>query len=284
MKIARKPEWLRKQIRPSAHAEMERLLVELRLNTVCQEARCPNVTECFGQRQATFLILGTACTRLCTFCSVAKGAPLPVDPGEPARMAAAVARLELAHVVITSPTRDDLPDGGAAVYAATVKAIRRLSPATRIELLVPDFQGRRSSIARIGEAGPDVIGHNLETVPRLYSIRPGADYRRSLEVLTTAKELSPATPTKSGLMLGLGERLDEVRDALADLKEAGCSYISLGQYLAPSRRHLPVVDFISPETFGHLRREALQLGFAHVESGPYVRSSYHASDYAIGDR
>ncbi len=284
MKIARKPEWLRKQIRPSAHAEMERLLVELRLNTVCQEARCPNVTECFGQGQATFLILGTACTRLCTFCSVAKGAPLPVDPGEPARMAAAVARLELAHVVITSPTRDDLPDGGAAVYAATVKAIRRLSPATRIELLVPDFQGRRSSIARIGEAGPDVIGHNLETVPRLYSIRPGADYRRSLEVLTTAKELSPATPTKSGLMLGLGERLDEVRDALADLKEAGCSYISLGQYLAPSRRHLPVVDFISPETFGHLRREALQLGFAHVESGPYVRSSYHASDYAIGDR
>ena len=175
MKIARKPEWLRKQIRPSAHAEMERLLGELRLNTVCQEARCPNVTECFGQKQATFLILGTACTRLCTFCSVAKGAPLPVDPGEPARMAAAVARLELAHVVITSPTRDDLPDGGAAVYAATVTAIRRLSPATRIELLVPDFQGSRSSIARIGDAGPDVIGHNLETVPRLYAIRPGAE-------------------------------------------------------------------------------------------------------------
>ncbi|MCP2500731.1 MAG: lipoyl synthase [Deltaproteobacteria bacterium] len=284
MMIARKPEWLRKQIRPAAHAEMERLLGELRLYTVCQEARCPNVTECFGQKQATFLILGTACTRLCTFCNVAKGAPLPADPGEPARLAAAVARLELAHVVITSPTRDDLPDGGAAFYAATVTAIRRLSPATRIELLVPDFQGSRSSIARIGDAGPDVIGHNLETVPRLYAIRPGSSYRRSLEVLTTAKELAPATPTKSGLMLGLGERLDEVRGALADLKEAGCSYISLGQYLAPSRRHPPVVDFISPETFGNLRREALQLGFAHVESGPYVRSSYHASDYAIGDR
>jgi lipoic acid synthetase len=283
MKIARKPEWLRKQIRPAAHAEMERLLGELRLNTVCQEARCPNVTECFRQKQATFLILGTACTRLCTFCSVAKGAPLPVDPGEPARVAAAVAHLELAHVVITSPTRDDLPDGGSAVYAATVTAIRRHSPATRIELLVPDFQGNRSSIARIGDAGPDVIGHNLETVPRLYAIRPGASYRRSLEVLTTAKELAPATPTKSGLMLGLGEGLDEVRGVLADLKEAGCSYISLGQYLAPSLRHQSVVDFIPPEIFGLLKREALQLGFAHVESGPYVRSSYHASDYAIGE-
>jgi lipoic acid synthetase len=244
MKIARKPEWLRKQVRPAAHAEMERLLGALRLNTVCREARCPNVTECFRQKQATFLILGTACTRRCTFCSVEKGAPLPVDLGEPARVGAAVARLDLVH----------------------------------------DFQGSRSSIARIGDAGPDVIGHNLETVPRLYAIRPGAGYRRSLKVLTTAKELAPATPTKSGLMLGLGERLDEVRGVLADLKEAGCSYISLGQYLAPSRRHLPVVDFISPETFGNLRREALLLGFAHVESGPYVRSSYHASDYAIGER
>lgn len=282
MKIARKPEWLQKQVRLGAHADMERLLGELRLNTVCQEARCPNVTECFRQKQATFLILGTACTRLCTFCSVEKGAPLPVDPGEPARVAAAVAHLELAYVVITSPTRDDLPDGGAALYADTVTAIRRHSPATRIELLVPDFQGSRSSIARIAAAGPDVIGHNLETVPRLYAIRPGARYRRSLEVLTTAKEMAPATPTKSGLMLGLGEGLDEVRAVLADLKEAGCSYISLGQYLAPSLRHQPVVDFIPPEIFDRLRREALQLGFAHVESGPYVRSSYHASDYAIG--
>ena len=282
MKIARKPEWLQKQVRLGAHADMERLLGELRLNTVCQEARCPNVTECFRQKQATFLILGTACTRLCTFCSVEKGAPLPVDPGEPARVAAAVAHLELAYIVITSPTRDDLPDGGAALYAATVTAIRRHSPATRIELLVPDFQGSRSSIARIADARPDVIGHNLETVPRLYAIRPGARYRRSLEVLTTAKEMAPATPTKSGVMLGLGEDLDEVRAVLADLKEAGCSYISLGQYLAPSLRHQPVVDFIPPEIFDHLGREALQLGFAHVESGPYVRSSYHASDYAIG--
>ena len=168
-------------------------------------------------------------------------------------MAAAVAHLELAHVVITSPTRDDLPDGGAALYAATVTAIRHQSPATRIELLVPDFQGSRSSIARIADAGPDVIGHNLETVPRLYAIRPGASYRRSLEVLTVTKEMAPAIPTKSGLMLGLGESLDEVRSVLTDLKEAGCSYISLGQYLAPSLRHHPVVDFIPPGTFGHLK-------------------------------
>ena len=283
MKIARKPEWLRKRVRIAAQDEMERLLGELRLNTVCREARCPNVTECFRQKQATFLILGTACTRRCTFCSVEKGAPLSADPEEPARVAAAVARLALAHVVITSPTRDDLPDGGAALFAATVTAIRRHSPATRIELLVPDFQGSRSSIARIGEAGPDVIGHNVETVPRLYAIRPGAVYRRSLEVLTIIKEVTPATPTKSGLMLGLGEDLDEVRGVLADLKEAGCSYISLGQYLAPSRRHQPVADFIPPGTFDLLKREALQLGFAHVESGPYVRSSYHASDYVVGE-
>ena len=283
MRIARKPEWLKKQVHLGAHAEMDRLVGELRLNTVCREARCPNITECFRRKQATFLILGTACTRRCTFCSVEKGAPIPVDPGEPARVAAAVGHLELAHVVITSPTRDDLPDGGAALYAATVTAIRRHSPATRIELLVPDFQGSRSSIARIAEAGPDVIGHNLETVPRLYAIRPGAIYRRSLEVLTAAKEFAPATPTKSGLMLGLGEGIDEVRAVLADLKEAGCSYISLGQYLAPSRKHQPVTDFLPPETFDLLRREALDLGFAHVESGPYVRSSYHASDYAVGE-
>ncbi len=284
MKIARRPEWLKKQIRPSAHAEMERLLGELKLNTVCQEAGCPNITECFGQKQATFLILGRACTRHCTFCSVERSAPLPVDPGEPARVASAVARLGLDHVVITSPTRDDLSDGGAGAYAETVAAIRHWSPAARIEILVPDFQGRRSSIARICHAGPDVIGHNVETVPRLYSVRRGASYRRSLDVLAVARELAPGTPTKSGLMLGLGEDLDEVREVLADLKGAGCSYISLGQYLPPSRKHQPVVKYIPPETFDLLKGEALRMGFAHVESGPYVRSSYHASDYAVGEK
>ncbi len=281
MKIVRRPDWLKKQVRPSAHAEMERLLGELRLNTVCQEAGCPNITECFRQKQATFLILGRACTRSCTFCSVVRSAPLPVDPGEPARVASAVARLGLDHVVITSPTRDDLSDGGAEAFAETVAAIRHWSPAARIELLVPDFKGCRSSIARICHVGPDVIGHNVETVPRLYSVRRGASYRRSLDVLSAAKELAPTTPTKSGLMLGLGEGLDEVREVLADLKGAGCSYISLGQYLPPSRKHQPVVEFILPGTFDLLKREALGMGFAHVESGPYVRSSYHASDYAI---
>ena len=280
MKIVRKPEWLQKRVSPGAHAEMERLLGDFQLHTVCQEALCPNISECFRARQATFLILGKACTRHCTFCNVTKETPLPPDPGEPERVAGAVARLGLSHVVITSPTRDDLPDGGAAAYAATVGAIRRLSPGTRIELLVPDFQGSRECIALVTAASPDIFGHNLETVPRLYDIRQGADYRRSLDLLATARELAPAIPTKSGLMLGLGESEEEVLTVLHDLRMAGCSYLSLGQYLAPSRRHQSVAEFIPPETFDRLRDVALGLGFTHVESGPYVRSSYHAADYA----
>ncbi|MBI5656039.1 MAG: lipoyl synthase [Geobacter sp.] len=279
MKIVRKPEWLQKRVSPSAHAEMERLLGDFRLHTVCQEALCPNISECFRQRQATFLIMGKACTRHCSFCNVTKELPLPLDPGEPERVAAAIVRLGLRHVVITSPTRDDLADGGAAAFAATVAAIRRAAPEVRIELLVPDFRGHRESIAQVMAAGPDIFGHNLETVPRLYAIREGADYCRSLAVLAAAHELAPAIPTKSGIMLGLGETLDEVRQVLADLRTAGCSYLSLGQYLAPSRSHHPVAEFIPPETFDALKEEALQLGFAHVESGPYVRSSYHAEQY-----
>ena len=280
MKIVRKPEWLQKRVSPGAHAEMERLLGDFQLHTVCQEALCPNISECFRARQATFLILGKACTRHCTFCNVTKETPLPQDSGEPERVAGAVARLGLNHVVITSPTRDDLPDGGAAAYAATVVAIRRLSPGTRIELLVPDFQGSRERIALVTAASPDIFGHNLETVPRLYDIRQGADYRRSLDLLAAARELAPAIPTKSGLMLGLGESEEEVLTVLHDLRMAGCSYLSLGQYLAPSRRHQSVAEFIPPETFDRLRDVALGLGFTHVESGPYVRSSYHAADYA----
>ena len=280
MKIVRKPEWLQKRVSPGAHAEMERLLGDFQLHTVCQEALCPNISECFRARQATFLIMGKACTRHCTFCNVTKETPLPPDPGEPERVAGAVARLGLSHVVITSPTRDDLPDGGSAAYAATVGAIRRLSPGTRIELLVPDFQGSRECIALVTAASPDIFGHNLETVPRLYDIRQGADYRRSLDLLATARELAPAIPTKSGLMLGLGESEEEVLTVLHDLRMAGCSYLSLGQYLAPSRRHQSVAEFIPPETFDRLRDVALGLGFTHVESGPYVRSSYHAADYA----
>ncbi|RNC70683.1 MAG: lipoyl synthase [Desulfuromonadales bacterium] len=279
MNIVRKPSWLQKKINPAAHAEMEGLLGELRLHTVCQEARCPNITECFRERQATFLILGADCTRQCSFCNVTKKTPLPPDLGEPARVAEAVVRLRLAHVVITSPTRDDLPDGGARHYAETVTAIRRASPATKVELLIPDFLGSRESLATVVAAAPDIIGHNLETVPRLYAIRAGADYGRSLAVIEALRELAPRIPAKSGLMLGLGETEDEVLAVLADLRSAGCAYLSLGQYLAPSRNHHPVREFVPPETFERLRERALALGFAHVESGPYVRSSYHASSY-----
>jgi lipoic acid synthetase len=279
MKIVRKPEWLQKKINPAAHAEMDKLLGDHRLHTVCREAVCPNITECFSNRQATFLILGKSCTRLCSFCNVTKETPLPADPDEPARIARAVSRLGLSHVVITSPTRDDLPDGGALHYGATVAAIRTESPETRIELLIPDFLGNRQSIAAVVAAGPDIIGHNVETVARLYHVRSGADYLRSLAVLETIRELDPATKTKSGIMVGLGETEEEVLAVFADLRRAGCVYLSVGQYLAPSRRHFPVHEFIIPERFDLYREKAISIGFEHVESGPYVRSSYHAEQY-----
>lgn len=279
MNIVRKPEWLQKKINPAAHAEMEGLLGELRLHTVCQEARCPNITECFRERQATFLILGADCTRLCSFCNVTKKTPLPPDAGEPARVAEAVARLRLAHVVITSPTRDDLVDGGAGHYAETIAAIRSVSLVTTVELLIPDFQGSAESLRAVVAAAPDIIGHNVETVPRLYHIRAGADYGRSLAVLGTLKALAPAGKTKSGIMLGLGEAEEEVLQVMADLREVGCSYLSLGQYLAPSRGHHAVHEFVRPEVFERLREKGEAMGFAHVESGPYVRSSYHAAHY-----
>lgn len=279
MKIIRKPEWLQKKINPAAHAEMERLLGDHQLHTVCQEAICPNISECFRSRQATFLILGRSCTRLCSFCNVTKEPPLPPDPWEPARVAQAVSCLGLSHVVITSPTRDDLPDGGAGHFAETVAAIRRASPDTRTEILIPDFLGNRASISTVVRAGPDIIGHNVETVPRLYHIRCGADFMRSLAVLGTVHELDPELKTKSGIMVGLGEMEGEVLAVFADLKKAGCTYCSVGQYLAPSKRHYPVQEFIRPERFDFYREEALGLGFEHVESGPYVRSSYHAEKY-----
>ena len=279
MHIARKPPWLQKKVQPGAHAEMDRLVGDLRLNTVCREACCPNITECFSRKQATFLILGAACTRLCAFCSVTKEPPVPPDPGEAARVGEAIVRLGLRHVVITSPTRDDLPDGGAAFFIATVAAIRAVSPATAVELLIPDFGGNREALAVVVAARPDILGHNVETVPRLYAIRQGADYRRSLGVLDSVRELAPGLKTKSGIMVGLGETVDEVLRLFADLREAGCSYLSVGQYLAPSRAHAPVREFIVPEQFDRYRIEALALGFEHVESGPYVRSSYLAEQY-----
>nr|C6DYX9.1 RecName: Full=Lipoyl synthase; AltName: Full=Lip-syn; Short=LS; AltName: Full=Lipoate synthase; AltName: Full=Lipoic acid synthase; AltName: Full=Sulfur insertion protein LipA [Geobacter sp. M21] len=275
----RKPAWLQKKITPAAHAEMEGLLKELRLNTVCQQARCPNITECFGKRQATFLILGRICTRLCSFCSVSKETPLPLEPGEAASVAEAVKRLGLSHVVITSPTRDDLSDGGASVYAETVARIRSVSPRTKVELLIPDFRGERAALAAVVESAPDILGHNLETVPRLYSIRSGADYQRSLDLLAQARRMAPDLNTKSGLMLGLGEEEAELYAVMEDLLKAGCGYLSLGQYLAPSRMHHPVQRYVEPELFEKYKEKALAMGFEHVESAPYVRSSYHAENY-----
>ena len=279
MKIERKPEWLQKRVNPGDQSEMRRLLGELRLNTVCQQALCPNISECFACGQATFLILGRNCTRQCSFCNVEKTVPLPVDLDEPGRVAEAVSRLKLSHVVITSPTRDDLSDGGAGLYAATVAAIRSASPATRVELLIPDFQGSRHSLEMVVSALPDIIAHNVETVPRLYHIRSGADYERSLEVLRLCGVLAPEIRVKSGIMLGMGEGEKEVRQVLHDLRDVGCTYLSIGQYLAPSRQHYPVQEYVRPELFELLRDMALGLGFSHVESGPYVRSSYHAGQY-----
>jgi lipoic acid synthetase len=277
--IVRKPEWLRKKVNQGEQAAMRQLLGELRLNTVCQQALCPNISECFACGQATFLILGSSCTRQCSFCNVEKTEPLPVDPDEPARVAEAVQRLKLSHVVITSPTRDDLGDGGASIYCSTVEAIREKSPVTRVELLIPDFQGNSDSMRSVVASRPDIIAHNVETVPRLYHVRSGADYRRSLDVLQQCSDLAPETSTKSGLMLGMGEELEEVRQVMKDLRAVGCQYLSIGQYLAPSRRHYPVQEYIRPEVFDRLREEGLELGFSHVESGPYVRSSYHAGQY-----
>lgn len=279
---SRRPEWLQKKISPAVHRHMDGLLDGLRLHTVCREAHCPNISECYDCGQATFLILGTACTRLCSFCNVTKKEPLPPDRDEPGRVAEAVRLLELRHVVITSPTRDDLPDGGARIFSETVRAIRTMSPGTAVELLIPDFGGVRSSLEFVVSARPDVLGHNLETVPRLYHIRAGAEYRRSLEVLGTVREMDSSLRTKSGIMLGMGEKEGEVERVFADLLENGCRYLSIGQYLAPSKRHYPVREYLPPETFERYREKALSMGFLHVESGPYVRSSFHAERYGQG--
>ncbi|MBK5276121.1 MAG: lipoyl synthase [Desulfuromonadales bacterium] len=279
MNIQRKPEWLRKKVNPGDQTAMRHLLGELRLNTVCQQAMCPNISECFSCGQATFLILGKNCTRQCSFCNVDKTVPFPVDGDEPARISEAVSRLKLSHVVITSPTRDDLPDGGAYLFSITVAAIRQSSPTTRIELLIPDFLGRQQSLESIAASRPDIIAHNVETVPRLYHVRSGADYQRSLDVLQLCHELAPDIRAKSGVMLGMGESQDEVVQVMRDLRKTGCSYLSIGQYLAPSRNHYPVHEYVHPELFERLRDTARELGFTHVESGPYVRSSYHAGQY-----
>jgi len=274
----RHPPWLKVRAPGGpGFAETMATVRELGLHTVCQEARCPNIGECWGHRTATFMLLGDTCTRNCGFCAVTHGRPLAVDPAEPLRVASAVARLGLRHVVVTSVNRDDLADGGAAHFAATAWAIKRLLPGCRVEVLVPDFQGNLASVAEVVASPIDVFNHNLETVPRLYRrVRAGARYARSLAVLEAAHGGRDRLLTKTGLMLGLGETQEELASVFRDLRSIGCDILTLGQYLRPSGGHLPVERYVPPEEFTALGAEALALGFRHVEAGPLVRSSYHA--------
>jgi lipoic acid synthetase len=273
-----KPPWLRKRLDPkSSTKEVNNLLRRLAVHTVCQEARCPNQLECFGKHTATFMILGDHCTRNCTFCAVAYGSQEPPDLDEPKRVAEAVSHLGLKYVVLTSVTRDDLPDGGAAHFATTIKAIREMGDEISVEVLIPDFQGSIQALAAVLAASPAVVNHNLETVPRLYqAVRPQADYQRSLQLLAEVKRLAPDTISKSGFMLGLGEKQEEVSTLMRDLRKVGCDLVTIGQYLRPSKGHHPVVEYIPPNTFQAYKVEAQSLGFLGVAAAPYVRSSYQA--------
>lgn len=282
----RKPEWIRARAPLGDGVKrIKGLLRESGLATVCEEARCPNLGECFNHGTATFMILGDLCTRRCPFCDVAHGRPNPPDPAEPERLALSIARMDLRYVVITSVDRDDLRDGGAGHFAACLRAVRARVPPIRIEILVPDFRRRQALAleAFVGEAVPDVFNHNLETVPRLYpEARPGADYRESLNLLHAFKQTHPSVPTKSGLMLGLGETAEEVAQVMADLRAHQCDMLTLGQYLPPSRAHLPVRRYWTPAEFEGLGELARSMGFAQVASAPMVRSSYHADRQAAG--
>jgi len=276
----RKPDWLRQRLPSGPDFEkIKGMIRKDRLHTVCQEAGCPNIWECFSHHTATFLIMGSRCTRNCRFCAVTEGPLEPPDPEEPARVASVARQMELKYVVITSVTRDDLPDGGAGIFAETIEKIRQEIPAVCVEVLIPDFQGSKEALETVLNAHPDVLNHNVETVPRLYpEVRPQADYRRSLGLIQHAHEYDPALLTKSGLMLGLGENRTEISRTLEDMLKAGCRMLTLGQYLQPSKDHLPVKRYIPPEEFEEWRKTALQLGFVEVASGPFVRSSYHARE------
>lgn len=281
----RKPKWIR--AKSPAHPEVQRLKQVLRdhkLHTVCEEASCPNLGECFGHGTATFMIMGDICTRRCPFCDVAHGKPLPLDEGEPKNMAATIQAMGLRYVVVTSVDRDDLRDGGAGHFATCIEAIRAQNPGIQIEVLVPDFRGRMELALQLFQQNPpDVFNHNLETVPRLYKqARPGADYQWSLTLLQKFKQLHPNVPTKSGLMLGLGETLEEVAQVMQDLRDHDCEMLTLGQYLQPSLSHLKLERYVTPEEFEQLAQLGQELGFSHVASGPMVRSSYHADLQASG--
>ncbi len=275
-----KPEWLKVKAPGSAsYVRLKGLMANLRLHTVCEEAHCPNIGECWHHGTATFMILGDVCTRACRYCAVAHGRPDPLDLAEPARVADAVAAMQLRYVVITSVDRDDLQDGGAGVFANTIREIRARVSDCRVEVLIPDFKGNEAALHAVLDAGPDILNHNTETVPRLYRMaRPGGRYPRTLELLDRARRHAPDIPTKSGLMVGLGEEWNEILEVLADLRDVGCQILTLGQYLSPSSAHLPVARYYHPDEFAMLKATALSLGFGHVESGPLVRSSYHAHE------
>jgi lipoic acid synthetase len=279
----RKPEWIRMKVPDGTrYREIKQILREHRLHTVCEEASCPNIGECFSGGTATFMILGDLCTRRCPFCDVAHGRPLPPDEEEPENLARTIAAMRLKYVVITSVDRDDLRDGGAGHFAACIRAARAYMPHLRVEILVPDFRGRmQAALDVLAHAPPDVFNHNLETVPRLYkAARPGADYAHSLHLLQAFKWAHPSIPTKSGLMLGLGETDEEILEVMRDLRAHGVDMLTLGQYLQPSPHHLPVRRFVTPERFAWFEQQALAMGFTHAACGPMVRSSYHADRQA----
>jgi lipoic acid synthetase len=279
----KKPEWIRVRLSQGTRfQEVKDILRQQKLHTVCEEASCPNVGECFGKGTATFMILGDLCTRRCPFCDVAHGRPLPPDPQEPLHLAETIAALRLKYVVITSVDRDDLRDGGAQHFVDCIRAVREQSPQTRVEILVPDFRGRLEiALDTLAQSPPDVMNHNLETVPRLYrQARPGADYRHSLKLLHDFKSRFPAVPTKSGLMVGLGETDAEIVEVMRDLREHGVEMLTIGQYLQPSAHHLPVLRYVEPQVFDSFSHTAAELGFVHAACGPLVRSSYHADQQA----
>jgi lipoic acid synthetase len=275
----KKPPWLKKRIPPLQDLQkVKSILAEADLHTVCEEARCPNLGECFSGGTATFLILGRVCTRNCGFCAVENGIPAPTDETEPEKVARAVQKMGLQYVVITSVTRDDLHDGGASVFAKTIRAIRMLNPKVRVEVLIPDFKGDPASLEIVVRENPDVLNHNVETIPRLYpQVRPQADYKRSIDLLKRSKLNSPRILSKSGFMLGLGEAEDEVLELLRDLREVECDFLTIGQYLQPRKDRLPVERFVPPDKFEKYKRIGEEMGFSAVASGPFVRSSFHAS-------
>ena len=277
-----KPEWLKVRAPGSpAYLRLKGIMRELKLHTVCEEAQCPNIGECWNHGTATFMILGDVCTRACSYCAVAHGRPAPVDTAEPRRVADAIRALDLSYVVVTSVDRDDLADGGASIFADTIRETRARVPGCRIEVLIPDFQGSEPALRAVLDSGPDILNHNTETVPRLYRMaRSGGRYARTLELLDRSRRYAPEIPTKTGVMVGLGEERHELVATFEDLRRVGCGVLTIGQYLRPSAAHAPMVRYYHPDEFADLKRAALDLGFVHVESGPLVRSSYHAHETA----